>query len=783
MTNPASDDWIRLPQELRDSAQWCVAGPDRAPYVVSQSGEVRRASVTNSSHLRSFQEVASYAAQHENTSIGFVLTYEDPWTCIDLDVKNEWTQRAKGEQIDPSKWTTEEEIKRYVKIVETFDSYTEISSSGFGLHIWVRGRIGAGARRDGVEVYSQERFIVSTGRVYRNKPIEDRQGLLDLLVEEIRGKDYHGPGALVEIEEDWSDAEIFERAIGAANAEKFNKLCAGEWKADFPSQSEADLALMSMLAFYSKSNEQCRRIFRCTALGQREKATKNDRYLNYTLEVIRGRQAREAIIDNHAKSLAQKLIAEQQGSSYADVTAGQAAIQATKRADVDATISWPPGLAGAIAAFIYNSAPRPVKEVAIVAALGFLAGVCGKAYAIPQSGLNLYVILVARSGVGKEAMHSGLSLISSALRDSIPASTRFLDFNDFASGPALTKACSLNASFVNVAGEFGRKLKRMADEHKADGPMQSLRTVMTNLYQKSGPGSMTGGITYSNKEENVASATGVAFSLIGETTPGTLFESLTPSMMEDGFLSRFIIVDYIGDRPALNERPERKMHPALLQALHGLCAQSLTLISRYSTQDVYYNDEAYAILNNFDKKCDAAINSTNDEAQRQMWNRAHLKVCRIAALLAVADNWINPVVTKEHADWALELILRDIQIMKSRMESGDVGVDDASRERKMVVALRQYLSSKGGLSDAYGVPDAMRKDGIVSKRYLQMRLSRVAQFMAGRGGATTAIDMTIKSLSENGYLSEVNKEDLVSKYGYHGRSFRVISLPPVDTST
>lgn len=781
MINPASANWNRLPQELKSVNQWCVAGPDRAPYVVSETGEVRNASITNPNHYRSFEEVASYAAQHERTAIGIVICYEDPWTCIDLDVKNEWTQRAKGEPVDPTKWTTPEEIQRYVKIVETFDSYTEISSSGFGLHIWVRGRIGAGARRDGVEVYSQERFMVSTGNVYRDKPIADRQGLLDLLVDEIRGGNYAGPGSLVEIEEEVGDAEVFERAINAANAEKFNKLCAGEWKADFPSQSEADLALMSMLAFYSKSNEQCRRIFRCTALGQREKAVKNDRYLNYTLEVIRGRQAREQKITDHAKLLAQNLIREQQGSNFADVTAAQTAVAEARKPEVDSSISWPPGIAGAIAAFIYNSAPRPVKEVAIVAALGFLAGVCGKAFSIPQSGLNLYMILVARSGVGKEAMHSGLSLISAALRDSIPASTRFLDFNDFASGPALTKACSLNASFVNVAGEFGRKLKRMADENRADGPMQSLRTVMTNLYQKSGPGSVTGGISYSNKDESVASATGVAFSLIGETTPGTLFESLTQSMMEDGFLSRFIIMDYVGDRPALNTNQERVMHPALGQALHGLCAHALTLISRFSSQEVYFDDVAKQLIGSFDKKCDMEINASNDEARRQMWNRAHLKVSRVAALLAVADNWLQPVVTEAHARWALELVTRDIHIMHTRIESGDVGIDDASRERKMVAALRQYLSSSG-VSDAYGVPDAMRRDGVVSKRFLQMRLGRMAQFMAMRGGSTLAIDLTIKSLSENGYLAEAQKDDIVTKYGYHGRSFRIISLPPITTS-
>ncbi|MDE2317292.1 MAG: hypothetical protein KGK06_12870, partial [Xanthomonadaceae bacterium] len=70
---------------------------------------------------------------------------------MDLDVKDE---------------TPPEVLARFQKIIETFDSYTERSTSGRGYHIWLKGDIGAGRRRDGVEVYSQERFIVCTGNVH-----------------------------------------------------------------------------------------------------------------------------------------------------------------------------------------------------------------------------------------------------------------------------------------------------------------------------------------------------------------------------------------------------------------------------------------------------------------------------------------------------------------------------------------------------------------------------------------------------------------------------------------
>lgn len=775
MTDPVNDRYGRLPQELKEVPQWCIAGPDKAPYVATAQ-DVSHASIHKREHWRDFPTTLHNMQATGAPYCGIMLTYEDPWTCIDLDVCNSETQRLKGEQYDPSKWTTAEALEGFNGIVAAFDSYTEVSALGWGLHIWVRGRIGAGAKHKGVEIYSQERFIICTGNVYIDKPIAERQELLDTLVADLRkSQGYNGPGILVDIEDEYNDTEIFDRATGAGNKQKFDLLCEGKWKGDYPSQSEADLALMSMFAFYSKSNEQCRRLFRCTELGRREKANKNDRYLNYTLEVIRGRQAREAIIDKDGIAMAQAYAKSLQGTSYSDVAAAKIASNNVPE-EVEGTVSWPPGVTGALASFVYSSAPRPVKEVAIVAALGFLAGVCGKAFNIPQSGLNVYIILVARSGVGKETMHSGLSLVCEELRQTIPTAQRFVDFSDFASGPALQKACAINPSFVNVAGEWGRKLRRIADDIRADGPMATLRTQMTNLYQKSAQGSMTGGITYSNKEQNIGSVTGVAYSMIGESTPGTFYESLTPSMMEDGFLSRFTIIEYTGERPELNMVPERKMSPMLAQALHGLCAQALTNINKFHSELVQQDENAFEILRNFDKECDKRINSSNDESIRQMWNRAHLKVLRIAALLAVADNWIQPVVTQQHAEWALEVIRRDIRIMGGKLEAGEIGNDDESRERKMITVIRKYLA-EGATSESYGVPAALNKVSIVPKRFIQMRLSRTAQFLNTREGPSKAIDNTLKLLMDNGYLQEMEKAHMVEKHSYHGRAFRILTLP------
>lgn len=802
MTAQARLTWERLPEPLRQRTQWLLAAPDargdlKVPSSINVHGELTAGSSTNRETWLTFDRAVEHA-KRLNLGLGYVLAFDDPFTCIDLDVKNIHNAPDK-----PDDWTTDARIQFFTRMLHGFDTYTERSQSGQGLHLWCRGKIGNGLKRDGVELYSQERFIACTGDVFLERPIQERQEFLSNMVTQMREQQERAT-ALIEVQEEDADAEIYERAAHAANAEKFLALCRGEWEriGEYPSQSEADLALMSMFTFYSPSNEQCRRLFRMTTLGKREKAVKNDRYLNFTLQLIRARQAQEKrIVEGitlNTAEMREKMVMQEidrlesqplpGGGMNGHAVALDSAPLATQAPTLQHApppmhtpqsganqLQWPPGLAGALAGFIYRNAPRPVKEVAIVAALGWLAGVCGKAYMIPGSGLNMYIILVARSAVGKEAMHTGLSVITQVLMErGFVAASRFIDFSDFASGPALRKAVGINESFLNVSGEWGRKLRRLSAEGQADSPMQTLRTEMTNLYQKSGPQSIVGGMMYSKKEDNVASINGVNYSMIGETTPGTFYDALTESMMEDGFLSRFTIVEYIGDRPAANPSPQRYPEDELVTACGQLATVCGRILGDRKAVNVARTDAAAAMMNELDAECDAQINKTLDESWRQMWNRAHLKSMRVAALLAIGDNPFSPIIDVQHMSWAIDLIKRDIRIMQRKIDDGEVGTGDSTRERKLLSMCKEYL---GGVTQGYHIPDSMINQGIIPRKYFQIRCARLSLFTQAKQGAIRALNEAIQSMVDSGYLMEMDKIKAADSYGYQGRCYRITNLP------
>lgn len=434
-------------------------------------------------------------------------------------------------------------------------------------------------------------------------------------------------------------------------------------------------------------------------------------------------------------------------------------------------IQWPPGFAGVIARFIYERSYSPVKEVAITATLGLLAGVCGRACrTYTGKDLALYLILVARSGIGKDSTHEGIPMMLRIAN--VPMADRFVRAQDFVSGEALHKEVLREPGFLALQGEFGRKLKRMSNP--TDTPMQTFRTVMTNAYGKQ----HLEGKSYSNADDSLLGVDWPALSFLGETTPGTFLECLTPDMMADGFLSRFLAVSYDGGRPPPNRERGAELDPtdhAYWQSLVGHMVRFQIPINTPPACPVEPNDDARDKLERFELQCIDDLNATDDESERQVWSRAHLKVLKVASLLAVADNFIVPVVRIEHVAWASVLVQQDIATFQSRKRSGDIGTGDNARERKLLAIMREYLTKT--VPSSYKVPEAMRQNSVVPRSYLQVRVSSLPAFNDHKLGASRALDDALRSIVANGYVMEVDRNNSIEMYGFQGKTYRILRLP------
>lgn len=256
---------MNFPQELAALRQWICwrlepdpkgEKPRKVPYD-PRTG--RKASSTNPETWATLPEAMRAQTKYLFTGVGFVFTEAGGIVGVDIDhcrkENGTFTEAAQA-------------------ILDKYPSYTEISPSGAGLHIFYRGVMpGKGNKNSatGVEMYASARYFTMTGNRLEGTPeaIADGAQALPWIHEnyiarkQVRKRKAKKAARRVVL----SDEQVLEKARAAQNAEDFTALWEGRWQDKFASQSEADLALCCALAFWTgREKEQMDRLFRQSAL-------------------------------------------------------------------------------------------------------------------------------------------------------------------------------------------------------------------------------------------------------------------------------------------------------------------------------------------------------------------------------------------------------------------------------------------------------------------------------------------------------------------------------------
>lgn len=166
-----------IPEELKEREQWVCwkyedrggGKADKIPINPKTREYASHSDPETWSNFDTAQAVASATGSFpEIEGLGFVFSDDDPYVGIDLDDCIEDGELAG--------WAKD--------IVDRCDSYTEVSPSGTGLHILLRGDLPDGGNRDGdVEMYDTKRFFTVTGEHLDSTPnsIEPRQEELETI--------------------------------------------------------------------------------------------------------------------------------------------------------------------------------------------------------------------------------------------------------------------------------------------------------------------------------------------------------------------------------------------------------------------------------------------------------------------------------------------------------------------------------------------------------------------------------------------------------------------------
>ena len=301
----------RIPEALKAIKQWVCwryetrdGKATKVPYCAANPR--RRADSTDPATWADFEAALSAYATSDVDGVGFVFTEQDPIVGIDLD------KCVSEGLIEP--WAQQ--------VIQRFGSYCEFTPSGTGVHILVKGKLPVGRRRRGqIEMYESGRYFTVTGNVIddAHHEIAEANGTLEAwhseLFADIGESKRAASHAVGTMGFEGDDSGLIDRARRSKNGHKFALLWSGDTQQYNGDHSAADMALCSMLAFWTGGDSmRMDRLFRGSGLyrdkwGER-RGTRSYGEITIERAIARCKEFYQPGMDDEAVDVAIRTLAE-----------------------------------------------------------------------------------------------------------------------------------------------------------------------------------------------------------------------------------------------------------------------------------------------------------------------------------------------------------------------------------------------------------------------------------------------------------------------------------------
>jgi hypothetical protein len=811
-----------FPLELRNQNIWLIAANEeglpegKIPHVATDSGLLQRFSQHHKP--MSFIEANVFHEKY-GYDIGILISADDHTTVIDLD----------GKGVSESEYN--KRLTYFKQIIDSAQCYAELSQSEKGFHIICKSEhlIANNFQKFGVEIYSyRNRFMVCTGNrvsvlndaIYHdfkdshneallksNNPIEYRNELVSDLRDQLQSADVNFKEngiILCEVDPIKTNDEILNSIFESGLVDIFSDLLSFTVNTDYektkyPSGSEAALSAIGLICKFTDSNEQVRCIFRTLGLAQRDKYTKNNYHIDRCLTIARSEQdlsevdtfiasAVSLYQKNQQEILDRRIAAESHILNEAtneDHVSNELQLVASEyEAEIEdfTDIDLPPGLAGDIAQFSLDSSPHKLKVAAIAASLASIGGLVGRQYRYKGSSLGNYFVVIGFSTMGKESASTTLSAIAKAI--AVSGGDAFFSFDKLASGAGLRTLMS-NAEYGSLCAsfpEFALFIEQLkASKGNSNGAMAGMFSELLDLKTKDKKGSRYGATAHANKDNNRIGIEAPSFTFVGDCTPN-FYEGISEEMLSSGFMSRLIL---LSDDNTFKKPFDRNAH---LVTLSKETVSRLNMLVQQVTSkfkdDIFIpvelaNPIVEREVDKLEEYLNLKFNKSHNEAYRQVYGRAFLKVMTIAASLAATENLGNPLITLTEFYWARNFIMRDIFITVDKLNKGEIGVSEENCKRRVSALFDKLLKhpkQRDKLAKGYAhVLDL----GVLPRSLLSQRLQGNS-FRIGQMSNTKTLEAVIDNMIKNGEIKVVGDEKKTILTNYTGRSVRGVCYASTD---
>ncbi len=325
-----------------------------------------------------------------------------------------------------------------------------------------------------------------------------------------------------------------------------------------------------------------------------------------------------------------------------------------------------PGMLQEVVDYYNKTSIKNQPQFAVTAALAIGAMITQRRYKTDQENYtSINIINVGDTSTGKERLKGVIEEISIDVGIS-----HLIGPSGYTSAGGVFTALLNKPAHITIIDELGRQLgsskrEKNANKETAQTMMMEVFGRLNGVLRPSGYSSMT----KTNKDKADAAEelyiSHPALSIFAMTTPDTLYESLSSTLIKDGFLPRFLVVE-----TELGRQPSKKIMPACVSqkfkdwALNCIKNRS-TLSSVKEKVDIEVNPKMHPepIQIPFEKECDPILeqyeqylldkmNSTKTLAE--MYGKTREIAMRISLIIAISCE--SKTVKVEHLQWAMDFV-------------------------------------------------------------------------------------------------------------------------------
>lgn len=716
----------KIPNEIRRLKQWAVY--DSQGFKSASTGLLFDSEFALTD-LESFEYCFSQVKQQKYDGICFYLATKNNMTVIEMKYTDDYDVSVK-----------------YSEIIKKIGSYSEASIEG-GFTIICKANLKHSVSIKNISLSSEKYFVKLTGNQCNDKiEIIEAQGYVDQIFSELLGNEFKklDSDQKIDINIEIPITKSNDEILLELQLDDLEGLFQNLWFGTFGkkmSKKEAQLQLINFISSKTQNKAQILEIFNQSPFSK--EFNENTALLVENTKEISVHDEEPIEFDENLK----------------------------------ADFEYPPGRISELIEFIYNKSPKQVPEYSTLAAFGYMSAWAGRCFNYSDFGLNTYGIAIGNTGSGKEILTSAYDMILKKMYKHYGNQVMsFKNTSDIASGQGLVKTLEKCKSSISIVSEFGSMLARFSQKFPSSAD-HSLYKTFLELYPKSSKDGYYGGMSYSDEKKNVAIVKSPSYSLLAESNPEFFYANLNERTITNGFLNRFTILEYKGDNKYLNPNFQNYQMSenieSFLQEFIGMCIkmnmQDVVIDVLADKKSLEVSDYIGRVYNDLSNK------KGNVEIHRHLYVRNHMKIMKLASLMAVINNPNQPVLDEKSILWAQKIIDISCNNLLKKFELGEIGGDNDENlmNNKILTCLKEYNKKKIEEVKSYGVKDEVKKLKLCPFTYISRKNTAMACFKNHRLGATIAIKNTLKNLIELNEIEEMNFKEL-AKLGVKGQYYKIV---------